>query len=69
MFDPAPRVILDIKFCGENGPRPELGAADFALKEQVVDLFRRCDEIGDGVIESLVVKHGLPFSMSVEAAA
>ena len=69
VFEPAPRVVLDIKFGGENGPRPEFRAANFSLKEQVVDLFRQCDQIGDGVIECLVVKHGLPFSMSVEAAA
>jgi hypothetical protein len=68
-FDPAPRVVREIKFAAENGPRPERAANDFVLKAQVVDLFRQMRQIGDGVIESLSVKHGLPFAADVESAA
>jgi hypothetical protein len=69
VYDPSPRLIREIKFCGENGPRPEVAIEDFALKAQVIDLFRTFDEVRNGVIEVLEVKHGLPFRMAVETAA
>lgn len=67
--DPAPRVFREVKFGGENGPRPEIASNDFSLKKQVVELFACFDQIRDGTIESLNVKHGLPFSMSFESKA
>lgn len=69
VLDPRPRIVREVKFGGENGPRPEIDSSDFALKSQVLDLFRCLDELRDGTVETLVIKHGLPFSMSVEAAA
>jgi len=69
VFEPAPRVVREVKFGGENGPRPELGAGDFALKAQVVELFERLDRLGDATLECLEVKHGLPFRMHVEEPA
>ena len=65
VFDPTPRKQFEIKLAAENGPRPELGAADFALKQQVVELFAFFDELQNGVIDVLEVKHGLPFRMIV----
>ena len=65
---PRPRVVLELKFGADNGPRPEAGASgDFLLKPQVVELFAQFDRLGDARVESLVVKHGVPFSMHVEA--
>src|SRR5262245_10857980 len=58
-----PHVIREVKFCAENGPRPERGRDDYALKAQVVELFDYCDRIGDGTVPVLEVKHGLPFRM------
>ena len=69
VLDPPPRMVREIKFGGENGPRPEATIADFALKTQVVELFRNFDELRNGVIEVLDIKHGLPFRMAVEDAA
>jgi hypothetical protein len=69
LLDPPPRIVRDIKFGGENGPRPEVAIDDFALKVQVVELFRTLDDLCDGVIEVLEIKHGLPFRMAVEDAA
>jgi hypothetical protein len=65
LFDPPPRQVREVKFGGENGARPEAAAADFALKAQVAELFRHLDELGDGTVEALSVKHGLPFAMQV----
>ena len=61
VMDPTPRHVREHKFCGENGPRPEAGRTDFKLKNQVADLMRLLDDIGDGRITVLTVKHGLPF--------
>ncbi len=65
VFDPHPVVVREIKFGGENGPRPELGNGDFLLKQQVVELFAFFDETRNGVIDVLEIKHGLPFRMIV----
>ena len=66
---PRPRIIRQIKLAGENGPRPELDTADFLLKQQVVELFAFFDELQDGVIDVLEIKHGLPFRMTVTEEA
>ena len=69
VFDPPPRIVHEIKFGGKNGPHPKAGSGDFALKAQVRDLFARLEELGDGVILCLEIKHGLPFKMDVEGGA
>jgi len=68
VLDPPPRVVREIKFGGENGPRRELGSDDFALKAQAVEFFTHLSRLGDGTVEILEIKHGLPFRMSVEEA-
>jgi len=69
ILDPPPRVIREVKFGGENGPRPESDAGNFLLKAQVIELFQHFDELGNGTIDVLEVKHGLPFRMLVAEAA
>jgi hypothetical protein len=64
-FDPRPRVIREIKFGGENGPRPETARADFTLRTEVRELFAQLEALGDAVVSSIEVKHGLPFRMTV----
>jgi hypothetical protein len=65
ILEPVPRVVLEIKFGGENGPRPERSATDFPLKARVTELFREFDRLGDLTVEILEVKHGLPFRMTL----
>lgn len=69
VFDPPPRRVRDVKFCAENGPRPEAAIEDFALKAQVRDLFAHLDALGNGTIRRLEVQRGLPFRMQVEEDA
>lgn len=69
VLEPSPRIIREIKFGGENGPRPEVVSDDFALKAQVIELFRTFDELRDGEIDVLEIKHGLPFRMLIREAA
>lgn len=66
VFDPKPAIVREVKFGGENGARPEAGKDDFALRAQVVELFEHLSSLGNGIVRSLEVKHGLPFRMIVE---
>jgi hypothetical protein len=66
---PLPRLVREAKFGGDNGPRPELGARNFLLKTQLVELFRYLDTTRDVTIELLEIKHGLPFKMEVAVAS
>jgi len=68
-FDPAPKIVQDIKIGGENGPRPELARDDFALKSQVAELFDHLNRVGDGTVAVIEVKHGLPFRLVIEQSA
>jgi len=61
-----PRIVLEVKLAGENGPRPGNGAPDFILKTQLVDLFAHFDRLKNARIDVLSIKHGLPFTMDVE---
>ena len=45
VFDPPPHVVREVKFGGENGPRPEAGAVNFLVKAQVLALFRQFDDL------------------------
>ena len=68
VFAPPPRVIREIKFGAENGPRPEQDLSDFTLKTQHCELFATLDRMGDRTVESLEVQHGLPFRIKYEEA-
>ena len=69
VLDPPPRIVREIKFGGENGPRPETAKEDFFLKAQVRELFAQMEAMGSGVIRTIEIKHGLPFRMTVEEDA
>lgn len=66
VLDPMPRIVHEIKFHAENGPRPEAAKPDFVLKRQVVELLGYFDSLGHGVIRSIEIQRGLPFRMTVE---
>ncbi len=61
VLDPPPVTVREHKFCSENGPRPEAARPDCVLKSQVRDLMALLDQIGNGTIAVLSIKHGLPF--------
>lgn len=60
------RVIRDIKIGGDNGARPEVDQRDFVLKDSVVELFEHFAELGDGTVEVLEVRHGLPTKLVIQ---
>jgi hypothetical protein len=61
IFDPKPRTIRRRKNGANTQPRPQVGAADFALKREWVEFFEDLVAIGDGVIIHIEVAHGLPI--------
>lgn len=69
VLHPRPTIVREHKFGGENGPRAELATDDFLLKQQVVELFAFFDQLQNGEIEVLEIKHGLPFRMIVREVA
>jgi hypothetical protein len=58
---PNTRVLRECRFPGDNGPRPEAGRSDFALKAQVTELFAEFDRVGNGKVDWIEIRHGLPF--------
>ena len=66
VFAPPTLVVREIKFGGDNLPRPEISKNDFVLKTHVRELFAWLEEIGDGVIMWIEIQRGLPFRMKVE---
>jgi hypothetical protein len=68
VFDPPPRAVTDLKFGAENGPHSQITNSEFALKQPVIELVAHMTRMGRGVVELLLIRHGVPFSMSVEVA-
>lgn len=63
VLDPLPRLIRDRKLGSEPLPRSASTQEDFLLKEQVVELFAYFEQLGDGIIDLIEIKHGLPFRL------
>lgn len=66
VFIPLPRIVREIKLGGENGPRHEPKTGDFVLKAQVAALFEHFARLGNGTVDRIEIKHGIPFRMNVE---
>jgi hypothetical protein len=68
VWDPPPRIVREVKFPREIPCGATLGA-EFLLKQQVVELLNFFDQMQDGTIAVLEIKHGLPFRILVEDRA
>ena len=66
VFDPAPKVVREIKFGGDNGPKPLIMSRALFDRPQIAELFEHLAQISEGVIQSLEIQRGLPFRMRVE---
>ena len=62
---PGPRVLRDVVFGKDNAPNRARRWRDFALKEQVIELFDLFDRERSLRVERLVVQNGLPVRMTV----
>ena len=47
-FTPMTRVERQVRFGGDNQPRPECGLDDFELKDKVVELFDAIERMATG---------------------
>jgi len=65
-FEPAPRVLRKLKIGADNDSRPETNLQDFWLKQQIIEMLDAIAQLGEGVVLSIEVKHGLPFAMEFE---
>lgn len=63
VFEPMPTIHREFKFGSGAGFSPV--TKDFQLKRQVCELFEQLDLIGNGTIDRLEIKHGLPFRMII----
>lgn len=66
LLDAPARIVRAFKAGGENGPRPEALLEDFDLKSEVVEFHDDMTRRGEVMIESLVIKHGVPFRWCIE---
>lgn len=66
VFNPPPRVIRKLKVGADNSPRPEYEFDDFLLRQQTEELLSAIEQMGDGEVLVIDVRHGLPFSLEVE---
>lgn len=67
VFDPAPRVIQEIKLGSANGQRPDFEKDDLQLPAQVIELFEHLQRVGNGRVAVIEVRHALPFRVMLEA--
>jgi hypothetical protein len=54
-----------VKVGGENGPHPAADIDDFVLKREVREFLTLIAELGDGAIQTIEVRNGLPVSFEV----
>ncbi len=66
VFKPTPMVLVEVKLDAANEPRPELNLADFELRTEVVRLLEQFDALGDGSIDRIEVRHGVPRRIIIE---
>lgn len=66
VFNPAPMVYVEVKLDAAAAPRPEMESADFELRSEVVRLVEQFDDLGDGSIERIDIRHGVPRRVVIE---
>ena len=64
VFDPAPKIVRNIKFGAKDGYRDRSGDPKLH-KGQMAELFDALAAIDEGCIESLEIQSGLPFKLNV----
>jgi|SRR5579872_7337191 len=59
------RLMRDVKL--PNSPKSEPNSDEFHLRKHVVDLFDQLHAIGDGVVDLLEFRNGLPARLTIDA--
>jgi len=66
VFNPAPTAIVEVKLDGTNEPRQGADLADFELKSEIVRLMEQFDSLGDGSIDRIDIRFGVPRRVLIE---
>jgi len=66
VLSPAPTVLYDWRLDADERPRPQTASHDFELRQEVTRMTDKLDQIGNGWIEQIEVRAGLPRRMTVE---
>ncbi len=66
VFSPAPTVFVEVKLDAENEPRPEVDFTDFELRSEVTRLVEQLDQLGNGSIDRIDVRYGVPRRAVIE---
>jgi hypothetical protein len=64
-YDPAPRIIQEIKLSSPPEQRLDDSAKDLLLKKEFAILFRCLSELREGIV-AIDVRHGAPFKLELE---
>ena len=67
VFNPPPRLLLEIKLDTSRKSRPELETADFELCDEVRSLLDRVDQMETGFVQRIEVRAGIPRRVLIEA--
>jgi len=59
-FGPKTETLRDLKLDGDEAPRPEQDLSDFVLGAEIRRFFSMLDAFGDGTIEHVEVRAGIP---------
>jgi hypothetical protein len=62
---PPPKITKEIKLGIDAIDRSAAEQNDFALKRQVTDLFAQFDQLSDGSVVTIEIRHGLPARLIV----
>lgn len=65
VFDPMPRIVQEHRLGSNDAAPARSSSRDCLLKSQVVELLDRLSELANGRVDLIVVKHGLPFSLTI----
>ena len=66
VFEPPPRIVREIKLHGASDVPARRATRGFALKAPLVNLFQYLDEVCNGTVLAIEVRHGLPFRLALE---
>ena len=69
VFTQATDVFMDVKLDNDDSARPEQSLADFVLPAETVRFFAQLDTIGNGVVEHVEIRAGVPRRMLFKAAS
>ena len=60
LYDPQPRLLVDLKLDKDEGSRRETDLSDFELCAELCRLMERMDSVKDGKIARLEIRGGVP---------